>query len=260
MNSLVNQSKTESLPALSYGYVRKGETTRWIFWECDSYKGSKKFCIEINTSTDRFNFVDDVDSYRISLKNTPGFYRALGVDWLTKAMPNPQLFMDRIILEQVVLRRITNPAELANFILGDDLSRKVSPKLFFRSVLAEQFFDSWDKVKIAILLLMVSDNAQKTIDKIVALTQRFNRSYNFYRLANLSFKMGTMLNCFLTEEKIKKQISVLDKDDKYLFKDSCYIDVDGSFDSCVDLVAQYLTFVSSAVSIAEFERKQVNSI
>lgn len=224
------------------------------------FKGSQKFCIEMNTLTDRFNLVDGVENYRVPLQNTLGFYQALGVDWLTKAMPNPKLFMDMTILKQVALRRITNPVELGSFILGEDLSKKVTPKLFFRSVLTDQFFDSWDKIKIAVLLLMITDNVQKTLNRIVDITQRFNRDYNFYRLINLSLKMRVTLNCFMTAERINKQISILDKEDKYLFKGSCYINVDGSFNSCIDLVGHFSSYALSAVSIADFEKEQVKSI
>ena len=224
------------------------------------FKGCQKLCIEINTITNRFNLVDGADDHRVPLQNTPGFYQALGVDWLTKAMPNPQLFMDMVILKQVALRNITNPVELGSFILGEDLSKKVTPKLFFRSVLTDQFFDSWDKIKIAVLLLMITDNVQKTLNRIVDITQRFNRDYNFYRLVNLSFKMRVTLNCFTTATNIIKQISMLDKEGKYLFRGSCYINVDGTFNSCIDLVAQYSTYALSAVCIADFEKKQVKSI
>ncbi|MDD2550339.1 MAG: PcfJ domain-containing protein [Bacteroidales bacterium] len=260
MNSLINQSDTIELPALSYGYIRKGEITKWIFWEYDQLKNIRKFSLEINTDFNRLNLIDEIETQRVPLRNTLGFCKALGVDWLTKAMPNPQLFMERIILEEVALRRITNPSDLASYILGADLSAKVSPKLFFRSVLTDQFFDTWDKIKIAILLLMVSDNEQKTIDRIVFLTQRFNANYNFYRLVNLSFKKGVFLDCFMLDKSIEKQISILDKENQYLYKDTCYIEVDGAFSSCGNLVALYSSYALRSVTIAEFKKKQKKSI
>lgn len=260
MNSLVNQSSIPELPALSYGYIRKGEITKWIFWEYDQLKNIRKFSLEINTDFSRLNLLDEVETQRVPLRNTLGFCKALGVDWLTKAMPNPQLFLEKIILEEVALRRITNPSDLASFILGADLSAKVSSKLFFRSVLTNQFFDTWDKIKIAILLLMVTDNVQRTIDHIVYLSQRFNVNYNFYRLVNLSFKMGVFLDCFMLDKSTEKQISILDKENQYLYKDSCYIEVDGAFSSCVNLVALYSSYASRSVTIAEFKSKQRKSI
>jgi hypothetical protein len=260
MNSLVNQSKTSTLPELSYGYVKNGQTTKWIFWEFNSFGDCKKFCLEINSVSKRLNLVDSLNPSIIPLQNTPGFYQALGVDWLTKAMPHPQLFMNRIILEQVALRHITNPTNLATFLLGNELSNKVSAKQFFKSVLSSNFFDTWDKVKIALLLLMVTDNVQKTIEKIVPLTNRFNSNYPFFRLVNLSLKIGLNLNCFLSSEKINQHFSLLDKDEKFLFKDFCYINVDGEFNSCIDLVAEYKGYALKARNIAEFENDNHKSI
>ncbi len=260
MNTLVNQSKTSALPSLSYGYVRKGDTTKWIFWENDSFTDSQRLTFEINSRENYLKLVDCIDKYRIPLKNSPAFCEALGVDWLTKSMPNPQLFLEKTILEQVALLRITNPASLASFILGNELSAKVAPKLFFRHVLTNLYFDSWDKIKIAILLLMVTENEQNTLENITVLTNRFNYSYPFFRIVNLSFKMGVRLNCFLSDDKVIKNISLLDKEDKFNFRKSCYVKVDGTFESCIELVRQYSTFAEKAVSLSEFEEMQKKSI
>jgi len=260
MNSIVNQQKEPSLPALNYGYVSQGETTKWIFWEDDPIMGSKKICLEINAANSKLKLDDEFDINSTFLVNTPSFYNALGVDWITKALPHPQLYLDRTILEQVALKKVTNPVSLAGFILGEELSKKVSPKLFSKNVLANAHFDSWDRIKIAIFLLMVTENVQKTIREIALLTHRFSRNYAFYRLVNLCFKMSITLDCFLTVYKVNKQINILDGDDKYLFRDSCLIILDGEFDSCRDLTNQYPAYANSAVSIAAFQEKQKKSI
>jgi uncharacterized membrane protein len=260
MNSLVNRSKTLALPELSYGYINNGQTTKWIFWEYNSYSECKKFCLEINSVSNRLNLVDSASKSIIPLKNTPGFYQALGVDWLTKAMPHPYLYMNRIFLEQVALRKITNPTDLATFILGVDLSEKIPSKQFFRSVLSNDYFETWDKIKIAILLLMVTDNVNKTLENIESQTIRFNRNYSFYRIVNLSLKKGLILNLFLNTEKLNQHITLLDKEDKFLFKDFCYVSVDGEFDSCIDLVSEYKSYESKAKSIAEFGKEKHKSI
>jgi hypothetical protein len=260
MNSAVNQSKKTAPTTLSYGYVKRGQTIKWIFWEYDSFKGSKKICLEINTLSNSMSVVGEVNAQPEPLQNTPGFCEALGIDWLTKVMPNPNLFMDTKILEQVVLKKITNPSDLACFILGEDLSKKVPPQLFFRSVLTNNFFDSWDKIKVAILLLMVTENVHRTFDRIVDLTRRYYRSYIFYRLVNLCLRMGVMANCFIDDKKAEHCISILDKDNAPHLKYLCYITIGGVFSSCIDLVANYPAFASSAISFAEFEKKQVKSI
>jgi hypothetical protein len=64
----------------------------------------------------------------------------------------------------------------------------------------------------------------------------------------------------LGAKKIERHISIIDKEDKFTFTDGCYITLDGAFGSCIDLVALYLPYASSAMSIAEFEQRQWKSI
>lgn len=260
MSHIPNIQAPSQIPNLNYGYVRNGDIVKWTFWEIDSSHNEQKLIFEMNSSSKRINFTVGVERSRIPIRNHAGLLTALGVDWLHKAMPYPSLFMDTTIFELVTANRITSPKQLVEFILGPDLVEKVPPKLFFRSVLVNKYFDTWDKIKIAIMLFMVTDNVHKTADNIDLLTQKFARNFMFFKVVNLSLQRSILLDLFSGRTKFENLLKIFDPQDKITKDDFNFIQVDGSYKTCKNLTFHYPNFTSKAIPLDELFKKKKKSI
>lgn len=155
---------------ISHGKVKEQHLTRRIFWTRQNGTTPEKFVVEVSNSTGAVLSIPSSFSFLSYTDHLDTFCKPLGIDWLVKALPYPILFAYALLLKPIIERKVTNPLALAHLIVSDELSVKVSPRMFYRKVLSQPFFDSWDKINVALLLLMVAQNSQATLERIEKLT------------------------------------------------------------------------------------------
>ncbi len=240
---------------LSYGKVKEQHLTRWIFWNKQNGTTPEKFVVEVSNTTGTVLSIPSNFSFLSSAEHLDTFCNPLGIDWLVKAFPYPILFAHALLLKPIIERRVTNPMALAQLIVSDELSAKVSPRMFYRNVLSQPFFDSWDKINVALLLLMVAQNAQTTLERIEKLTLQYARNYQYFRYINLAYYCKVKADCCIAHQKLSEMLELLSKENTQSSGDVSPIRFNNSYDSTRELLAGFHDYAINLKSFPSLSKK-----
>ena len=147
--------------AIDYGFIKTNEgSCKWQFWS----KKDDGSDIELEIQKD-FNNITILKGNFKEWENPEHFKSVLDVleiDWLYKALPHALLYIKPPILKYLLLKKITNPVLLAEALIGK-LTYKVKPRMYFKHILQNPYFDSWQKMKRALTILLVSKNVEEAL-------------------------------------------------------------------------------------------------
>lgn len=240
---------------LGYGRVKEQHVTRFIFWSTYENSTPLKYTVELSNATGAVLAMPQSFDFIKTNDDTHTLCFPLGIDWIVKAFPYPKLFMHGALLKPAIERKVTNPIALSGLIL-DDLSVKVSPRLFYKNLLSQSFFDSWDKINVALLLLMVAENIHTVLNSIERLTILYAHNYMYFRYINLAYYCRVKVNCCISPQKVNSMLELLSKESPLNPGDICPIRFDNTFDSCRELIISYHDYAANLKSISSLIGKQ----
>ncbi len=249
------QNTCNAIATIDFGYIVKGTSIKWTFWEKEPSGNEKELVFEINRELNKIHFVKGLTKGWIPIQNHHKFLMALEVDWLYKALPHPELFMFQSPIENLILKRITNPVQLAEYLLGSELSKKVSPVLFYRSVLKNPCFNSWEALKIAILLLMVTDKVQHTLNHIQSVFNRFNQDHDYFLSVINALPNSILIDHFMGDAKVENYLGSLKLKNSFISIERAQLVTLGFFNDYKKLFKIYSKYYNSAIYIDEFCKK-----
>ncbi|MBI9068680.1 MAG: hypothetical protein JEZ09_15395 [Salinivirgaceae bacterium] len=239
---------------IDYGFIKKNENScKWQFWS----KKDDGSDIELEIQKD-FNNVTLLKGNFKDWEN-PEQYKSvldvLEIDWLYKALPHPILYIKPPILKYLLLKKITNPVLLAAALLGNH-TNKITPRMYFKHILQNPYFDSWAKLKRALLILLVCDNNMEALANMPELLEKLKNDIHFSSLIYSAFCEQFLVSINLSESKLNLYIDLLASKNSYYEGDDRDIDLINLFGSKFENISNWVpinNFVKADLLPVDYE-------
>lgn len=136
------------------------------------------------------------------------------IEWIHGTCSYPEILLqDSHLHKKVVTKQITNPYDLAYYLIESRNLPISSPNILWKRVLQNPEIKSIQRIRIVFKILIVSQNPEKSLADITHLLYRYELIQNFRTLIDICYEKKEKCNAFMSNKKILHSIEILKCED-----------------------------------------------